>query len=441
MKPEDLGDWIRTHYSKEITPSMDNNKVIVMGWVREIRNMGKLKFIKLADREGFIQILAKSGEVKQNLIKKLDSLGREYVIAVKGVVKANKEAPGGREIIPIDIKVLNYSESPLPLELEVKKTPAELVTRLDARFLDLRKPEVSAIFRISGSLKSSFLKYFDDQKFINVSTPVIVAAATEGGANLFPIKYFDREAYLSQSPQLYKQILMAAGFDKVSIVTPAFRAEPHDTPRHINEMIQMDIEVAFVRDEEDVLKYYDGYLDYAINHIIRNHEDDLKILDIDLKPIKTPIKRLTYDEALEILKKAKVKINWGEDFSPEAEKVLTEDNNPVIITKWPTKLRAFYSMPEPGNPKVCRAYDLLYNGLEISSGAQRVHVYDDLVKIMRERKLDPKSFKFYLDTFRYGMPPHAGWSIGLERFTMALLKLSNIREASLFPRTKERIHP
>ena len=244
---------MRTHYSKEISTKMSGKEVNVAGWAREVRALGKLVFIKLADREGFVQVTLKSGEVPQSLFEKAKSIGREDVIAVKGKVKANKEAPSGLEIIPSEINILNTAESPLPLEVETKKTQAELSTRLDARFIDLRKPEVAAIFRIAGSLKSSFLKYFDDQKFINISTPVLVAAATEGGANLFQVKYFDKEAFLSQSPQIYKQILMATGFDRVSILTPAFRAEPHDTPRHINEMIQMDIEVAFVKDEEDVL--------------------------------------------------------------------------------------------------------------------------------------------------------------------------------------------
>ncbi len=436
---EELGDWQRTHYSKQISPELDGREVILMGWVRAIRTQGKITFIKLADREGFSQVILKN--VSSNLLNKFEKISRESVIAVKGTVKANKEAPNKWEIIPIDLKILNLSESPLPLEVETKKTPAELITRLDSRFMDLRKSEVSAIFRISSSLKSSFLKYFDDQKFINVSTPVIVAAATEGGANLFQVKYFDKEAYLSQSPQLYKQILMATGFDKVSILTPAFRAEPHDTPRHINEMTQMDIEVAFVRDEEDALKYYDGYMEYAINHILKKHEEDLKILQVNLEPIKTPIKRITYDEALDIIKSAKIKIKWGEDIPPEGEKVLTDEFNPIIVKKWPTDVRAFYSMPEPSKPKVCRAYDLFYNGLEISSGAQRIHSYNDLIKAMKSRKLDPNNFNFYLNAFRHGMPSHAGFSIGLERLTMAMLKLSNIKEATLFPRTRERLHP
>jgi nondiscriminating aspartyl-tRNA synthetase len=437
---DNIGDWKRTHYSKEVSPDMDNKEVIVMGWVRELRDIGKLKFVKLADREGFIQIIAKEGDAKADLINKIEGIGREDVIAVKGVVKANKEAPNGVEIIPVDVKLLNESDSPLPLELETKKTPAELVTRLNARFLDLRKHDVAAIFWISDSLKRSFFDYFKTQDFVDLNTPIIVEAAAEGGATLFPIKYFGKKAFLNQSPQLYKQMVLASGFDKVNVVSRVFRAEPHDTPRHLNEIVQMDMEEAFVGDEEDVLRHFDGYLKFAIDNIKKNCSDVLDILNIKISGLEFPIKRLTYDDALKELKKNNVVIKWGEDLTPEAEKMLCEIYNPVIIVKWPSSVKPFYCMREE-NSKYCRGFDLLLNGLEISSGAQREHRYDELVKNMKEKKLKPKDFTFYLDAFRYGMPPHAGWSIGLERLTMALLKISNIKEASLFPRTKERLIP
>lgn len=438
---EELGDWQRTHYSSEIKPEQDSDTVIVMGWVRAIRLVGKLIFFQLADRDGFVQVTIRPKDVPENLIKKLENISRETVLAVKGTVKANKEAPHGFEIIPREARILNMAEAPLPMEVVTKKTPAELPTRLDARFIDLRKPEVAAIFNIADTLKISFLNYFDSKGFININPPIIIGAASEGGAELFPVKYFDREAYLNQSPQLYKQILMAAGFDKVSIVTPVFRAEPHDTPRHLNEAIQMDIEVAFVRDEEDALKWYDEVIPHMIEQVKKKCGNALKILEFDLPVPKKPLKRITYDEALEILKKKGIKLKWGEDFTPEAEKRICQEFNPVIITKWPTALRSFYSMPEPGNPKICRAYDVLYNGIEISSGAQRIHIYKDLMEAFKRKGLSTKGFEFYLDSFRFGAPPHGGWSIGLERLTMALLKLSTIREATLFPRTKERLTP
>lgn len=435
---EGIGDWQRTHYSKEIVPDFDGKQVIVMGWVREIRDIGKLKFVKLADREGFVQIIVKEGSVKPEVVKKIGTLGREYVIAVKGTVKANKEAPNGAEITPLEVKILNTSESPLPLELETKKTPAELVTRLNSRYLDLRKHEVAAIFKISDSLKRSFFQYFQKEGFIDLNTPIIVEAAAEGGATLFPLKYFEKKAFLNQSPQLYKQMVLSSGFDKVTIVSRVFRAEPHDTPRHLNELLQMDMEEAFIRDEEDVLKHFDGYLKFAIENAQKKCADSLKILDVKLQNI-SQIKRLKYDDALKDLEKNGIKLKWGEDLTPEAEKKLCELYNPVLVTKWPTKIKPFYCMRE--DAKHCRAFDLLFNGTEISSGAQREHRYEELVKNLKEKELKPKDFDFYLNAFRFGMPPHGGWSIGLERLTMTLLKLDNIKEASLFPRTRDRLTP
>ena len=437
---EDLGNWERTHYSSDITQKDDGDAVIIMGWLRAIRGGGNLVFLQLADREGTVQITAKKGIVLPKLFKKIGELERESVLAVKGTVKKNKEAPNGFEIIPMEIKVLNHAEAPLPMEVVTKKTPAELPTRLDSRFMDLRKPEIAAIFDVADTLKISFMSYLDRQEFININPPVIIGAASEGGAELFPVKYFDKEVFLNQSPQLYKQILMATGFDRVSIVTPVFRAEPHDTPRHLNESIQMDIEIAFIRDENDVLDWYDRIIPHMIGEVKKRCKDSLGKLGIDLE-VPDKIKRITYDKALELLKKKGVKIKWGDDLTPEAERAICELHNPVVITKWPTALRAFYSMPEPGNPKICRAYDVLYNGIEISSGAQRIHSHDDLLKTMKRKKMDPKGFKFYLDAFKFGMPPHGGFSIGLERLTMAVLNLSTIKEATLFPRTKERVFP
>lgn len=436
-----LKEWQRTHYSTEITPDMDGKRVIVMGWCREIRDLGGIKFIKLGDRNGSVQLTINKKEVNPAVIKDIDSFGREFVVAVEGTVKKNNQAPGKREIIPINIKILNNSASPLPLEIETKKTPAELSTRLDARYMDLRKRNISAIFKIADTIKIGFIEYFAKEGFVHCNTPIIVAAATEGGSDLFSVKYFEKDVFLSQSPQLYKQMLMSTGLDRVSIVTPVFRAEPHDTYRHLNETTQMDIEVAFIRNEEDVLKYYDDVIKYIYEKVKKERQEELKELGINIKIPKVPIKRLDYDETLELLKKDGLELKWGDDLNAEAERKICKIFNPVIITRWPTASRAFYSMPDPDNPKICRAYDLLLNGLEISSGAQRVHLHEDLVNILKKKGLNPEDFNFYLEPFKYGMPPHGGWSIGLERITMAMLKLPNIREATLFPRTKTRVTP
>ena len=238
---------LRTHYSTDVTPEMEGREVTVAGWVQKIRDIGKVKFIIVRDREGEIQVTAKKGEALESVFSVISDLTRESVISVKGRVQSVKNAPNNIEIMPTEIVLLAKAEAPLPLETD-PNIKSELETRLSYRFLDLRKKEISAIFRIKDVIHRSFIKYFEEHGFTLVHTPCIVAAATEGGTNLFPISYFEREAFLSQSPQLYKQMLMASGLDKVLIVTPVFRAEEHNTTRHLNESTQMDIEVAFVED-------------------------------------------------------------------------------------------------------------------------------------------------------------------------------------------------
>ncbi len=428
---------LRTHYSSDITAKHDGKKVRVAGWLRSKRDMGKMLFLILHDAKGEIQITLKKDEAK-SIFDKAKKLGNEDVIVVSGLVKKNSSAPDGREIVPDKIELLNKAKTPLPLDI---KGHADLDTRLDHRYLDIRKPHVRAIFRIKDVIQKSFINYFDEHGFLAIHPPTIVAAATESGAALFPISYFDKEAFLAQSPQLYKQIIMASGIDKVYIVMPVFRAEEHDTTRHLNEVVQMDIELAFVEDEEDALRHIENVIAYICKRVNEECEKELKILKIDLKVPKVPFKRITYDEALKLLEKDKIKIKWGDDLPPEGERLLCKHSDPVIIKKWPTDIRAFYSMPEPGSENICRAYDLLYKGMEISSGAQRIHKEDVLIKQLKKRKMNPKDFEFYIEAFRHGMPPHAGWSIGLERLTMAICELKNVREASLYPRTRTRLVP
>src|SRR3989344_3996053 len=266
-----------------------------------------------------------------------------------------------------------------------------------------------------------------------------VAGRTEGRTNLVLISYFDTEAFLVQSPQLYKQILMASGLDKVIIQCPVFRAEEHDTSFHLNESMQMDIEMAFVNGEPEILHYLEGVIKYIYSRLSAECAGEMKILGRDATPPKG-IKQITYDEARGIINQES-KLEWGDDFTPEMQRIINKKYNPVIVTKWPTDLRAFYSMPEPGNEKICRAYDLLMDGVEISSGAQRIHKHDELVREMKRRGMNPDNFEFYLNAFRHGMPPHGGWSIGLDRLTMVITGMKNVRECVLFPRDRKRLTP
>jgi aspartyl-tRNA synthetase len=419
---------------------MDGKEVVVAGWVEKIRDIGKVKFIIVRDREGEMQVTAKKGECADEVFDSISSLTRESVVAVKGKVKITKATSSEIEITPIEINVLSVAQTPLPLETD-PKIKSELDTRINYRFIDLRRKEIQSIFRIKDVVHRSFIRYLEHEGFTMVHVPCIVAASTEGGTDLFPISYFENEAFLSQSPQLYKQMLMASGMDKVLIVAPVFRAEEHNTTRHLNESTQMDIEVAFANDEQDALKYMEGAINFIYDEVEKHCQPQLQALGRELKVPQLPFKQLTYDKAVELLNKEGIKMKWGDDLPPEGERAICKHFSPVIVTKWPTDVRAFYCMTEPENDKVCRGYDLLIDGLEISSGAQRQHSYELLVKEMKRRKMNPKNFEFYLNAFKYGMPPHAGWSFGLERLTQVICGTSNVRESMLWPRDRTRLTP
>ncbi len=427
---------MRTHYSKDIGKKDAGKPVELAGWVRKVRDLGNVKFLVLYDRYGEIQVTVKDA----TLGKLVNSITRESAVRIKGKVEQSDKTSNGIEIIPEDIIVVAKAETPLPMETD-SNIKSELDTRIENRFIDLRRREAAAVFEIKSVIYKSFLDYFEKQGFKFMHTPCIIAAATEGGTNLFPISYFEREAFLVQSPQLYKQILMGSTFDKVCIISPAFRAEEHNTVRHLNEVIQMDIETAFVENEEDALKYAEGMVNYVYSQVAEKCKEHLKVLGRELKVPELPFKRISYDEVLELLEKDGIKIEWGDDLNGDAERALCKHFDPVIVTKWPTKVRAFYSMPEPGNEKICRSYDVLIHGMEAMSGAQRIHELPVLEKALKDNGLDPAGFKFYLDAFKYGMPPHAGWSFGLERLTMLICGLKNIREATLWPRDRTRLTP
>ncbi len=425
-------------YTSEVKPEMDGEVVELAGWVHSIRALGKLIFVILRDREGTIQIVAPKQKVGEELFKKIKSLGQEDVIKVKGKVIANEKAPGGVEILPLEVEILNRAVRPLPLD-PAEKVPSELDTRLDNRYLDLRKPKIQAIFKIRHEMLKSVRNTFYNEGFIEVNTPKLVVSCTEVGTELFPISYFDKEAFLGQSPQLYKQMLMATGLDRVFEIGPIFRAEEHNTRRHLNEAISIDIEMAF-SDDKDAMDILEKVIINACKDVYENREKELNLLGVKIE-VPEKIERITYDEALELIKN-KVSIEWGEDLSREAEKALGEVmGGYYFITEWPTEIRPFYTMPKEDEPEKCKAFDLMYKDLELSSGAQRIHQYDLLVENIKKKGLSPEGFKYYLEAFKYGMPPHAGWGLGADRFTMVLTGMQNIRECVLFPRDRQRLTP
>jgi len=439
MKIDHLGNWRRTHYSTEITPKMDGKEAIALGWIRDIRDLGGIRFIILQDKEGIVQVTIPRDEAKPKVLKKASSLQRQYSIGVKGRVKKMEQAPGGAEIIPNEIRVLGIAQHPLPLDI-TGKTPAEVDVRLDARVLDLRRDENRAIFKIQHVALESTRSFLCKKGFIEVHTPKIIASATEGGASLFPVAYFGREAFLAQSPQLYKEQLIM-DFEKVYEISPVFRAEKSHTRRHLSEIISIDMEEAYAT-AEDVMNNLEELICHIYEVAKENCQKELKILKHEIEVPKMPFKRFTYDEILRELKEEKIRVKWGEDIPTNAFRTLGKIHPYFyFIIDWPTKSKPFYIKPRDDNPKLCEGFDLMWSWVELASGGTRVHSKSLLTKRLKEQGLSPESFKYHLQAFDYGMPPHAGWAVGLARLMMALTGKRNIREVVFFPRDRFRLTP
>jgi aspartyl-tRNA synthetase len=425
---------------QSVTPA--SGQAEICGWVHEVRDLGGLAFFLIRDRTGIIQVTIPKKKTSEAVLTAAKQVSRESVVRVAGMVKAIDKAPGGRELVPDLFEIISLADSPLPLDV-VEKVPADLDTRLDARFLDARRPRVAAVFQIRSTVTHAINQYLHQEGFINITTPKIVAAATEGGTELFPIAYFDKEAFLNQSPQLYKQMMMAAGFEKVYEIGPIFRAEEHNTTKHLNEATSIDIEVSYA-DHLEVMRILEEMIVKTYEYVHATCSDQLANLEIaDFVIPQAPFPRLPYREAIEIAqKKIEDPIKYGDDISPAAERAIgAEMGGHYFIVDWPSEIRPYYAMPYENDPTICKAFDLMHPRMELSSGAQRVHQHDLLVKQIKKKGLNPESFEFYLRPFRYGMPPHAGWGLGADRLVMTMLGLSNVREAVLFPRDMHRLVP
>ncbi|MCX6776163.1 MAG: aspartate--tRNA(Asn) ligase [Candidatus Micrarchaeota archaeon] len=430
---------LRTHYACDIKPGMSGQKVSLAGWVHEVRDMGKVKFLILRDWTGLIQVTGKKGVTDDAVLNGM-SLVKESVVSISGIVREEKQARGGVEINPTEILDLNPVEVKIPFEV-TGKVPAELDVRLNHRHIDLRRIETSAIFKVKSQMLRSFRGRLHQLGFIEVNPPCIVSAATEGGTELFPVEYFERKVFLAQSPQLYKQLAVIGGIDKVFMTTPVFRAEKHNTTTHLNELISLDVEIGFA-DHNDAMNVLEDVMKHIISDVNESCPTELKLLGSDLK-VPDEIKRHTYTSVVELLNEKGEKLEWGADFNREQELKAAEllGEEIFFITEWPTKSRAFYSMPDEKNPEICNAFDLMYGGMEIASGAQRIHLPKLLAEQLESRGLDPKDFEFYVNAFKMGAPPHAGWAIGAERLAMKLCNRNNIRECALFPRDRTRVTP
>ncbi|MHA2139921.1 MAG: aspartate--tRNA(Asn) ligase [Candidatus Thorarchaeota archaeon] len=443
---EPIGEGIRTHFSTEITPKITDAEVIIMGWVHILRDKGKIKFLILRDEQGQCQVTIPQAKVSQEVFEVSGQLKPEYAVAVKGKVVAAKQVASGAEIIPTQIRIINTAQR-LPIDVVEGKVDIDLDTRLNHRILDLRKPSINAIFRIQHSLVRFAREYLESNGFVEIHTPKIVAEATEGGANLFEIKYFDKKAYLAQSPQFYKQLMLLAGFGRVFEIAPVFRAEKHNTRRHVNEYTSFDFEMAWITDVDDVMKMEERMLNHSFKTTSKAAADELELLDIELVVPKVPFKRIKYAEAIDLLNSEGKELAVTDDIDPEAERLLGKifpekfGTDMVFLTHYPMELRPAYTMPSLTDEGMTESFDLTYKGMEITTGGQRIHIYDLLVERFKAKGFNPDAFDFYLDPFKYGAPPHGGLGLGVERLTMQLLGIENVREATLLPRDRDRITP
>ncbi len=410
-------------------------QVLIRGWVYEIRILAKLGFILLRDKTGIVQCVVQGKE-----LEKLSNLGLESVIEIKGKTKKAKvKAEAVRNDIEVDVEKIDVVviAEKLPIHVNEKTTTTEFQNRLDYRFLDIRKPKIQAIFEIQTVVANSFREHFYKKGFIEIQPPCIISAASEGGTELFPVQYFEQKAYLAQSPQLYKQML-ACSLGNTFTITPVWRAEKHNTSRHINEIRQMDIECAFVN-QMSVMKELEHVVQFIIKQVLKKCKPQLEILGA--KNLKIPKGvYLSYEDAIK-----KVGGKMGEDFTPEEERKLCEmyPGDLVFTHSWPSSIKPFYIMTkdEREDSKLSEGFDALYGGIEISSGGQRIHIPDLLIARLKTKGLNPDNFKSYIDSFRYGAPPHGGWSIGLERITQIICGLDNVKEATMFPRDRTRLTP
>lgn len=416
-------------------------RVTVYGHVATVRVKGGIAFILLRTFDGEEQVTVKRGEVPDAVWEVVESLGREYFVRVDGVMVESSVAGLGREILPERIEVIAPS-APTPIDL-YGKVEAEWPTRLRYRYLDIRRPRVKAIFRIRSTLMAAAREFLRREGFVELSFPIIIATATEGGAELFPIDYFGKQAFLAQSSQLYKQSAVAA-FGRVFSIAPSFRAEKSRTRKHLTEFWQIDVEAALVS-KRDLMDLQFRLVNHVVERILEENERDLEILGIrDLEPWDG-YDVVSYDEALETLKRKGFEIKWGEDFGADEERVLVREfERPFFIPEFPARITAFYYMVDRDNPEVAHRVDMMgpgEYGVEWSSGGLREHDPDRLRARMVELGLNPGSFGWYLDMFRYGFPPHGGFGMGVERLLQTLLRLERIHEAALYPRTPDIVEP
>jgi nondiscriminating aspartyl-tRNA synthetase len=423
--------------------SFSGERVQLAGWLHRFRQLGNISFLILRDAQGLAQIVIEEPALREQIA----ALYNESVLTVEGLVVAVPQAPGGYEVHAPKIEVLGQSHTPPPFDMFRPTIQAQLPTMLDFAPLALRHPRQRAIFRLGSATMEGFRSTLREKLFTEIQTPKIVASATEGGANVFELDYFGSPAYLAQSPQFYKQMCVGI-FERVFEVGPVFRAEPHDTPRHINEYVSLDVEMGFIQDHTTVMALLREVLAGMIGGIEKYAASDVALLKLKLPEVPSEIPAIPFTEAQELIfKETGEDARHEPDLAPAHERWLGEwakrefNSDFLFVVGYPMSKRPFYTHPDPTKPGYSRGFDLLFRGLELVTGGQRLHRYEDYLQALQERRMVAEPFAGYLQAFQFGMPPHGGFAIGLERWLARLVEAPNIRETTLFPRDLTRLNP
>lgn len=431
-----------TEWDELTGTSLLNQEVVLEGAVHSIRNMGDVAFVILRRREGLFQTVVENE--KANL--SIHDLKEAMTLRVKGILHEEERAPHGREVRVQEIEILSSPAEPMPLAIDKWKLNTSLEAKLNLRPIALRNIQERSKFKIQEALVRAFRDFLYEQGFTEIHTPKIGARGAEGGANLFKFSYFHKPAVLAQSPQFYKQMMVGV-FDRVFETAPVFRAEKHNTKRHLNEYTSLDFEMGYIDGFEDIMAMETGFLQYMVDLLKKDYEKELKILGVTL-PNVDKIPTVRFDEAKrKVAEKYGRKIRNPYDLEPEEEDLIGQyfkeecDADFVFVTHYPSKKRPFYAMDDPADPTFTLSFDLLYHGLEITTGGQRIHDYNMLLEKIEKRGMTTEGMEQYMDTFKHGMPPHGGLGIGLERLTMKLIGEDNVRETTLFPRDMSRLEP
>ncbi|QUC65135.1 aspartate--tRNA(Asn) ligase [Nitrosopumilus sp. K4] len=426
--------FVKTHDISELNSELIGKEVVLGGWVEDLRKLGKMTFITLRDVSGISQIIVK-GELNDNL----GEINRQSVVSVKGLVQETKARDFDFEIKAEEIEVLGKAIHPLPVD-PIGRVESNIDTRLNHRALDMRNQKTASIFKLRHHVLASLRKTLSEKKFIEITTPKIIGSASEGGANLFSLEYFGKTAYLAQSPQLYKE-QMTIGLERVFEISNFYRAENSHTGRHLSEFTSVDIEAAFM-DYNDVMDVLESLVMEVYKYVAENCKKEQDTIGHTITIPSSPFERVTYTQCIEELKNAGEKVEFGDDLLDSHLRIIG-NNHPgfYFLTDWPMKLKPFYIREKDENPELSRSFDLQFGYLELSSGGTRLHDPEILKARLKEQGLDPAQFADHLQTFDWGMPPHSGWGMGLDRLMTTLIGIDNVREVVLYPRDPDRLKP